>query len=163
MFKIKWLTEFNEYETTYYAPFKRLDNCNAAMYQVSRTSNENALQHDMLTIRYGFVSYDTPICSITYWHDLDTNKDGFNVTVNRDMYKCSSATIHQFVRFLRKTMGDILTYQDIKRYDNKCGLYNDIAIADVCPIHIFWSDTASMRYEMEETVHAIYHTNVVRS
>lgn len=162
MFKIKWANDVNKYETTYYAPFVRLDNCNAAMYEVEHTSDNNALQHDMHIVHYGFVSYDTPICSIRYYHDLDTNKDGFNVTVNRDMYKCSNATIHQFVRFLRKTMGDILTYQDIKYYDAKSGFYKDIAIADVCPIHIFWSDTVSMRYAMEETVHAIYHTNIAR-
>lgn len=162
MFKIKWANDINTYETTYYDPFKRLDSCNAAMYEVERTSNKNALQHDIHTIQYGLVSYDTPICIIRYYHDLDTNKDGFNVTVNRDMYMCSMTTIHQFSRFLRKTMGDILTYQDIKYYDNKSGFWNDIAISDVYPIHIFWSDTHSMRYTIENTVHAIYCTNVVR-
>lgn len=162
MFKIKWENDINTYETTYYNPFVRLDSCNAAMYEVEHTSDNNALHHRMHTVHYGFVSYDTPICSIRYYHDLDTNKDGFNVTINRNMYKCSSATIHQFIRFLRKTMGDILTYQDVKYYDAKSGFCKDIAIADVCPIHIFWSDTHSMRYAMEETVHAIYHTNVAR-
>lgn len=162
MFKIKWENDVNTYETTYYEPFKRLDSCNAAMYEVARTSNENALNHTIHTIQYGFVSYDTPICTVNYWHDLDTNKDGFTITVNRDMYNCSMTTIHQFSRFLRKTMGDILTYHDVKYYDKKSGFYKDIAISDVCHIHIFWSDTQSMRYAMEETVHAIYHTNVVR-
>lgn len=162
MFKIKWSNDINAYETTYYEPFKRLDYCNAAMYEIEHTSNDNALHHDMHTIYYGFVSYDTPICIVRYWHDLNTNRDGFNVTVNRDMYNCSSATIHQFVRFLRKAMGDILTYQDIKYYDKKSGFYNDIAISDVCPIHIFWSDTYPMRYAMEQHAHAIYCTNVVR-
>lgn len=162
MFKIKWATDINKYETTYYEPFVRLDSCNAAMYEIERTSNANALHHDIHTIQYGFVSYDTPICTVHYWHDLDTNKDSFNVTVNRDMYRCSMTTINQFSRFLRKTIGDILTYQDVKYYDKKSGFWKDIAIADVCPIHIFWSDTHSMRYAMEETVHAIYHTNVAR-
>lgn len=163
MFKIKWANDFNDYETTYYDPFVRLNSCNAAMYEIECTSNKNALQHDIHTIQYGFVSYDTPICIVHYRHDLNTNKDCFNVTVNRSMYNCSSATIHQFVRFLRKAMGDILTYQDVKHYDTKSGFCKDIAIADVCPIHIFWSDTHSMRYAMEENAHAIYHTNVARS
>lgn len=162
MFKIKWENNLRKYETTFYKPFKRLDYCNAAVYEVEHTNTDNALHHTVHIVDYGFVSYDTPICIIRYYHDLNTNKDGYNVTVNRDMYRCSNSTIHQFVRFLRM-MGDILTYHDIKYYDKKSGLYSDIDASDAYPMHIFWSDTHSMRYEIEETVHAIYHTNVVRS
>lgn len=164
MFRIKWNNGINDCVTTYGDIFKRLDYCNAAMYEIEHTdSTHNAMQHTIHNIHYGFVSYDTPICSIRYWHDLDTNKDGYNITVNRAMYRCSNSTIHQFVRFLRYTVGDIITYQDIKEYDKRSGFNKDIAVASVCPIHIFWSDSDSMRYAMEQTGHAWYATCIDRS
>lgn len=164
MFSIKWNNGINDHVTTYGDVFKRLDYCNAAMYEIEYTdSTHNALQHTFHTIHSGFVSYDTPICSIRYVHDLDTNIDWYHITVNRAMYRCSNSTIHQFVRFLRYTVGDIITYQDIKEYDKRSGFNKDITIASVCPIHIFWSDTDSMRYAMEETAHARYVTNVYQA
>lgn len=160
MFRIKWNNGIYDYVTTYYEPFKRLDYCNAAWYEIENTdSKHNALGHKIHTIKYGFVSYDTPICLITYHHDIDTNRDCFNVYVNRESYHCSSATTHQLVRFLRKAMGDLLTYQDLRMWDDRYPMRHDLPIQAECFIHLFWSDAASMRYRMEQTAHAIYHTN----
>lgn len=158
MVTIKWSNGDSNYKTTFYKPFKRLDNCNAAMFEVSNTTTQNALQHTIKVTRYGFVSYDTPICIITQFDDMTKGTTHFNVKVNRNMYNCSNSTIHQFVRFLRYSMGNLLTYHDIKHYDKQSGYYKDIAISDVVPMHIYWYDTIDLRYAMEN-LDAIWSTN----
>lgn len=162
MFSIKWNNGLTDYKTTYFNAFKRFHSCNAAMVEIEHTSNNNALKHDVKTIKYALVSYDTPIAYIWYHHDLTTNKDGFNVSINRASYDCSSATIHQLSRFLRETMGDIFTYHDVKHYDKKYPLHKDIAIASYCPIHIFWCDSIELRYLIESNTLSAWATNVMR-
>lgn len=162
MFSIKWNNGVVDYKTTYFNGFKRFHSCNAAMVEIEHTSNNNALKHDIKTIKYALVSYDTPIAYVWYHHDLTTNKDGFNVSINRDAYNCSSATIHQFSRFLRETMGDIFDYYDVKHYDKKYPLHKDIAIASYCPIHIFWCNSIDLRYIIESNTHCAWATNVMR-
>ena len=161
MFRIKWNNGYTDYVTTYYAPFKRLDYCNAAWYEIEETTSEyNALQHTIQYHEYGFVSYDTPICKISYWHDIDTNKDGYNVYVNRESYRCSSSTIHQLVRFLRRTIGDLVTYQMIKELDNEYPFFKDVSVpCDKTHIYLFWVEPDIMRHTMGQMAHAIYHTN----
>lgn len=162
MFSIKWNNGINDYKTTYFGEFKRFHSCNAAMVEIEHTSNCNALGHDIKTVKYALVSYDTPIAYVWYHHDLTTNKDGFNVSINRDSYNCSSATIHQLSRFLRETMGDIFDYHDIKHYDKKYPLLKDVAIASYCPIHIFWCDSIDLRYIIESNTNSAWATNVMR-
>lgn len=160
MFSIKWNNGIRNYSTTYYEPFTRLDYCNAGMYAISHTDSEhNALKHTIEYEEYGLVSYDTPICIINFMTDKDTNKSYIHITVNRNSYRCSNSTIHQFVRFLRKTIGNLITYQTIKEFDIKHPICKDIAVNDVVHYHLFWSDSVSMRYKMEQNAHAIYCTN----
>ena len=162
MFSIKWNNGINDYMTTYFDVFKRFHSCNAAIAETEHTSNDNALHHDIKTIKYALVSYDTPIAYIVYYHDLTTNKDGYNLHINRDAYDCSSATIHQFSRFLRETMGDIFTYHDVKHYDVKYPLPKDIAIASYCPIHVFWCKSIDLRHIIESNLYSAWATNVAR-
>lgn len=162
MFNIKWNNGIVNYKTTYFGGFKRFHSCNAGMVEIEHTSNDNALHHDIKTIKYALVSYDTPIAYVLYYHDLTTNKDGFNVHINRNAYNCSSATIHQLSRFLRETMGNIFDYYDVKHYDKKYPLHKDIAIASYCPIHIFWCDSSDLRYIIESNTNSAWATNVMR-
>ena len=162
MFSIQWNNGMNDYKTTYFDGFKRFHSCNAATVEIERTSNDNALNHVIKTIKYALVSYDTPIAYVLYHHDLTTNKDGYTLHINRDAYDCSSATIHQFSRFLRETMGDIFTYHDVKHYDRKYPLLKDIAIASYCPIHVYWCRSIDLRYIVESNTDSAWATNVVR-
>lgn len=162
MFSIKWNNGWSSFKTTYYGPFKQLNHCNAAWYEVASTDNKNnALKHTIKTIKYGLVSYDTPICIVNYHLDLNTNKDCFNIFINRESYRCSNTTIRQLSKFLRMVMGDLLTYQEIKAYDIKHLFNHDIVIKSYANIHLFWSDKHSMRYKMEQDVNATYCTDVV--
>lgn len=142
MFSIKWSNGCSIFKTTYNDVFKRLDYCNAAMYTIKHIDDEkhNSNGHTYKIERSAFVSYDTPICYIIHWLDIYTGIDGFNIRVNKDSYNCSSSTIHQFVRFLRYVLGDIITYQEIKYYEKHSPYRNRTYIQDVMPISIFWVD-----------------------
>lgn len=155
MFAIKWQNDFNRYKTTFYG-FERFHNCNAAQVLSRATSDDNALGHVVTVEHSALVSYDTPICIVTYYHDRTTNRDGFNIDVNRNAYRCSNSTIHQFARFLRENIGDILTYQDVKRWDTQYPLHKDVPITDVVPIHIFWMDSHELRYRIEQVFNDCY-------
>lgn len=163
MFSIKWQNDVNRYQTTFYG-FERFHKCNAAQIKRCNTSDKyNALNHLLTFEHSALVSYDTPICIVTYYHDHDTDRCGFNVDVNRNAYKCSNSTIHQFSRFLNENVGDILTYQDVKRWDIEHPFLNDVPIADVVPIHIFWMDSTELRYRIENVFPDSYWCTNVRS
>lgn len=161
MFSIKWQNDVNRYKTTFYG-FERFHNCNAAQVSRCNTSDEhNALKHLLTFEHSALVSYDTPICIVTYYHDHDTGRNGFNIDVNRNAYRCSNSTIHQFSRFLRENVGDILTYHDVKYYDELLPTAHDVPIRDVVPIHIFWMDRYDLRNRIEHTFEDCYWcTNV---
>lgn len=153
MFSIKWNNGFSNFRTTYYGTFKRLGYCNAAYYQ----SEEHNEYENMKFKIYGFVSYSTPICKVVYYHNLNTNKDGYSVYVNRESFRCSSSTIHQLVRFLRIAMGNLFTYQDIKWYDEHAAA-TPIDIASHIPITLWWVTESTMRSSMAGFDNAWYVT-----
>ena len=157
MFSIKWNNGWSNLRTTYHGAFKRLGYCNAAYYQIEEHNESKARNY----VTYGFVSYDTPICKVVYYHDIDTNVDGYHVYVNRDSYRCSSTTIHQFGRFLRIAVGDSFTYQDIKWYDEhtvaNCARIKSYDL----PITLWWVDGDTMRNSMARFDNALYETESV--
>lgn len=147
MFNIKYNNGCFNHKVTFYRPFVRLDSCNAAWYEVTKADNQhNALKHDILTGHYGFVSYSTPICYISYHLDRDTNRDYYHIFVNKDSYRCSSATIHQFVRFLRKVMGNLLSYHDIKAWE-LTGL-KSVNVRDCFSYSLHFTDSAELTARM---------------
>ena len=148
MFKIKWQNDVNRYETVYYG-FELFHHCNAAIVRHVSDNTDNALGHDVHIEHAALVSYDTPIMIVTYYHDRTTNKDGFNIDVNRSAYRCSNSTIRQVSRFMRETMGDIFTYLELKDFDTRYPMHKDITIATYAPVHVFWMDSCDLRYRIE--------------
>lgn len=146
MFKIKYNNGYSDRQVTFVEPFKRLNYCNAAYYHKTHVSDAkyNSSGHSYTFHKYAFVSYETPICRIVRIVDNVTNKDSFKIYVNRDSYNCSNSTIHQLVRFLRIAMGDLFTYQEIKRYDGHCPYHNDVFIMSYAPMHLFFVDATTL-------------------
>ena len=141
MFKIKYNTGISDREATFLPPFKRLDYCNAAYYHKTHVSEKHDRNGHSYTIhKYALVSYETPICRIVRYVDNVTHDDFFDVYINRDSYRCSSSTIHQLVRFLRIAIGDLISYQDIKYYEDHCPYPNNCYISTYAPIHLTFTN-----------------------
>lgn len=134
MFNYTYNTGISDRRVTFLPPFKRLNYCNAAYYHIEKHTASKSIH------KYAFVSYETPICRIVRYVDNVTNKDCFSIYVNRDSYRCSNSTIHQFVRFLRIAMGDLISYQAIKQYEG----FTDIAIASYALMHLFFVDADTL-------------------
>lgn len=161
MFKIRYNNSERNYITTYYSGFKRLRSCNAAWYKVVvNNDTHNALQHDMTFEHYGLVSYDTPILYIKRVLDNTTKTDFWSIHVAAAYYNCSRSTINHVSKFLHIVMGepeqpyssDLFTYHDLKKYVNTYytrGIY-DAPIHSYFNGHIYFSDSVSLRYRMEE-------------
>jgi len=162
MFNIKWSNGYSYFKTTYYKPFKRLDYCNAAWYEntIIGDTKCNALGHDMTYETFGFVSYDTPIMFV--WHVIDKtdNYDYYHIHVNIDSFNCSSSTIHQLVRFMRRVFGDCFDYHTLKDYCNKYGYrLTSLSFRSYISGTIHFNRSNTLRDLMNEHDNAMWVTN----
>ena len=162
MVNIKWSNGYSNFKTTYYKPFKRLDSCNAAWYENVTMGNKdcNALGHDYKYETFGFVSYDTPIMFIWHAIDMTDNHDFYDIHVNLESFNCSSATIHQLVRFMRYVFDDCFTYQDLKSYCLEYGkIYKSLSFRSYISATIYFSDYHNLTTLMNSHDNATWITN----
>lgn len=111
MFTLKWNGDYATYKTVFADDWKRLDRCNAAVYESELYRGVGYDERE-----YFLVSYASPIMSVL----VRSYSDGhvrFVIRVNEVQWNCSTSTIRHIGRFLKR-FGFPFTYHDVKAIMN---------------------------------------------